>query len=359
MTDPGREGRRREADLRAGDLRAGDLRAGAPRAGALGPGVEFDRIRGFLGGMPPHGPDVRLGPGDDACVLADGWVISTDLSVEGVHFRLEWIGADEAGYRAAAAGLSDLAAMAAEPVGVLVSIAAPGDGMLAEQAMEGVKEVARTCGASLLGGDLTRSPGPLVIDVVSVGRSADPLLRSGARAGDELWVTGSLGGAAAAAALWQQAKAVPDPLREAFVAPKPRLSEARWLREIGVGAGLDLSDGIAGDSAHLAAASGVRVILAEGALPLHPALAGASLPPDVTGLLLALHGGEDYELLVAARPGLVAPRVEEFARQFDLVLSRVGRVVPGEGVFLEAVAPGPLRRLKRGGFDHFGKEKGG
>ena len=356
MTSPGPG---READLHAEELRSGDLRAGAPRAGALGPGVEFDRIRGFLEGMPPPGPNVRLGPGDDACVLADGWVISTDMSVEGVHFRLDWIGADEAGYRAAAAGLSDLAAMAAEPVGILISIAAPGDGALAEQAMAGVKEVARTCGASLLGGDLTRSPGPLVIDVVSVGRTTDPLLRSGARAGDELWVTGSLGGAAAAAALWQGAKPVPAALRQAFAAPRPRLSEARWLREVGVGAGLDLSDGIAGDSAHLAAASGVRVILEEGAIPLHPALAGIVLPPDATCLKLALHGGEDYELLVAARPGLLAPRVEEFTRQFDLVLTRVGRVIPGGGVFLETVAPGPLRRMERGGYDHFGEEKGG
>jgi len=329
-----------------------------PRTTALGPGGEFDRIRGILGGMPPHGPDVRLGPGDDACILADGWVISTDLSVEGVHFRLDWIGAAEAGYRAAAAGLSDLAAMAAEPVGILVSIGAPGDGGLAEQAMEGVKEVARSCGASLLGGDLTRSPGPLVIDVVSVGRTADPLVRTGARAGDEIWVTGHLGGAAAAAALWQGKKSVPEALRRAFSAPKPRLSEARWLRAAGVRAGLDLSDGIAGDAAHLAAASQVRVVLEEGSLPLHPALAVAELPPDVTGLSLALHGGEDYELLVAAPPGLLAPRLEEFARQFDLVLSRVGRVVAGEGVFLETVAPGPPRRLERGGYDHFGEEKG-
>jgi len=329
-----------------------------PRGAALGPGVEFDRIRGILGGMPPHGPDVRLGPGDDACVLADGWVISTDLTVEGVHFRLDWIGADEAGYRAAAAGLSDLAAMAAEPVGVLVSIAAPGNGGLAEQAMEGVKEAARVCGASLLGGDLTRSPGPLVIDIVSVGRAADPLLRSGALAGDELWVTGHLGGAAAAAALWQGRVSVPRALRQAFSAPQPRLAEARWLRAVGVRAGLDLSDGIAGDAGHLASASQQRIILEEGSLPLHPALAELTLPPEVTGLSLALHGGEDYELLVAAPAGLLAPRVEEFARQFDLALSRVGRVAPGEGVFLETVAPGPARRLERGGYDHFGEEKG-
>jgi thiamine-monophosphate kinase len=90
---------------------------------ALGRGKEFDRIREILSGLPPAGPLVKVGPGDDACVLEDGWVITTDLSVEGIHFRLDWISVEEAGFRAAAAGLSDLAGMAATPVGLLASVA--------------------------------------------------------------------------------------------------------------------------------------------------------------------------------------------------------------------------------------------
>jgi thiamine-monophosphate kinase len=320
---------------------------------ALGPGREFDRIRRILQGLPSPVGAVQVGPGDDACVLEGGWVISTDLSVEGVHFRLEWITPEEAGYRAAAGGVSDLAAMAAEPVGILASVAAPGDGASAERLMEGVKELASETGAALLGGDLTRSPGPLLVDIVALGRTGTPLLRSGARVGDELWVTGRLGGAAAAAALFEAGIPVPPDLRRAFTAPRPRIEEARWLQAAGARAGIDLSDGIAGDAGHLAAASGVAVLLEEEALPLHRHL---SLVDGADPLALALHGGEDYELLLAAPVGILTPRVEEFALRFDLPLSRVGSVFPGEGVLLRPRGGGEPRRPSRGGFDHFAGE---
>ncbi|MEX1258622.1 MAG: thiamine-phosphate kinase [Gemmatimonadota bacterium] len=327
---------------------------GGRGATPLGGGKEFDRIREILSGLPSLGPGIRVGPGDDACVLEDGWVISTDLSVEGIHFRLDWITAEEAGFRAAAGGLSDLAAMAADPIGILASVAAPEAGEGAIALMAGVKRLAQEHGAPLLGGDLTRSPGPLFLDIVSVGRAETPLLRSGAEEGDELWVTGSLGGAAGATALWSAGLPVPPPLRQAFAQPRPRILEARWLVQAGARGGLDLSDGLAGDGGHLAAASGVAVVLEEEAIPIHPALAAAALPGSAGPLALALHGGEDYELLLAAPSGRLAPRVEEFARRFDLSLTRVGRVVRGEGVYLEPAGSGPLRRPDRGGYDHFG-----
>jgi thiamine-monophosphate kinase len=321
---------------------------------SLGRGAEFDRIRQILGGPDRLASGVLVGPGDDATVLEGGLVISTDLSIEGIHFRLDWIAVEEAGYRAAAGGLSDLAAMGAEPVGILASVAAPGTGEQAVALMEGVKRLAAEHGAPLLGGDLTRSHGPLLVDIVSVGRADVPLLRSGAEEGDELWVTGALGAAAAAAALWSAGRPVSPELRRAFAAPRPRIQEARWLVAAGARAGLDLSDGLAGDAGHLAAASGVAVVLEEGSVPVNPALAGAGLPEGTEALALALHGGEDYELLVAAPPGAIGGRVEEFRRRFDLTLSRVGRVTRGEGVFLEAPGTGELRRPDRGGFDHFG-----
>ncbi|MSR22287.1 MAG: thiamine-phosphate kinase [Gemmatimonadetes bacterium] len=327
---------------------------GSLRPALLGPGREFDRIRAILSDIPNPGPDVRVGPGDDGAVFSDGLAISTDLSIEGVHFRLDWISPEEAGYRAAAAGLSDLAAMAAEPIALFASVAAPGDGTSAETVMQGVKRLAARSGIPLLGGDLTRSPGPLVVDVVSVGRSLDPLLRSGAGEGDELWVTGTLGGAAAAVALWSAGRPVPAEARRAFAEPSPRVREAIWLRRAGATAGIDLSDGIAGDAAHLAAASGVSIVLIAEALPVHPALSGADFPPGVDALGLALHGGEDYELLVAAPKGVLVSRVEEFSSLFDLPLTRVGRADGGAGVFLASGAQGDARRLLREGFDQFG-----
>jgi thiamine-monophosphate kinase len=295
-----------------------------------------------------------VGPGDDAAVLSDGLVLTTDLSMEGVHFRLDWLSPEEVGYRAAAAGVSDLAAMAAEPVALFASVAVPGDGAVVEPLMRGVKRLAAEVGMPLLGGDLTRSPGPVVVDVVSVGRTTDPLVRSGARAGDEVWVTGSLGGAAGAVALWSRGGEPPPELRRAFVSPAPRVREALWIRAAGARAGLDLSDGIAGDAAHMAAASGVAIVLEADAIPVHPALAGVRLPPGVDPRELALHGGEDYELLVAAPEGILGPRVEEFVKRFDLLLSKVGGVEEGEGVFLASGGGVDRGRLLRGGYDQFG-----
>ncbi len=342
--------------MSAGGVRDGGASGrdpGTSGVARLGAGKEFDRIRRILAGG-EHGAvrELLVGPGDDAVVLADGTVLSTDLSVEGIHFRLDWISPEEAGFRAAAGALSDLAGMGAEVVGVLASVAAPGDGALAEPLMAGVRRCVEGGGGILLGGDLTRSPGPLLVDVVVVGRTRSPLTRSGARPGDRLWVTGVLGGAAGAVALQEVGKVPPEPLRRRFAAPVPRLAEGRWLREAGASAGLDLSDGIAGDAGHLAAASGVRAVLEAAAIPVDPA-AAAGLPETHPPISLALHGGEDYELLVAAPEGILERRVEEFVRRFDLSLTRVGWVEEGDGVFLVLEGSDVPAPILRGGFDHF------
>lgn len=325
----------------------------------LGPGREFDRIRRILaqGATPADRramdeAGVLVGPGDDAAVLSDGLVLSTDLAVEGIHFNLDWITPEEAGARATAAALSDLAAMAATPRGLLVSLAVPAPGSMAEVVMTGVRAMATAHGAPLLGGDLTRSPGPLLLDVVAVGQAGVPLLRGGARPGDELWVTGTLGAAAAAVEAWKAGRR-PDPgARARFARPTPRLAESRWLQDVaGATAGLDLSDGLGGDAAHLAAASGVGVVLSGGALLEVSHRGGESSP--AAALARALHGGEDYELAVALPPGLERQRVEEFTRRFDLSLTRVGRIVEVPGVFLEPLTGGPPVPLTRGGWDHF------
>lgn len=313
----------------------------------LGPGSEFDAIRELLRGGAADLPHVRVGPGDDALVLEGDppVVASTDLSIEGVHFRRDWVTLGEAAYRATAAALSDLAAMAAEPLGVLLSLGLPaGDRNRLGEIRDGVRGALGDAGTHLLGGDLVSSSGPLVFDVTVLGSTPSPLLRSGARPGDELWVTGALGGSAAAVRAWEAGEAPTDAARQAFVRPPSRLGEAHWLQQAGLlHAGLDLSDGLAGDAGHLAAASRVDVVLEAEAIPLHPAAAD---------LELALRGGEDYELLLAAPPGVLAPRLEALSRAFETTLYRVGRVEAGSGLVFLQSSGGDRAALSTGGFDH-------
>ncbi len=326
------------------------------REPALGPGREFGAIRGWIGSGGPPGPFVLQGSGDDAAVLEGGWVVSTDLTVEDVHFRRAWLGWREVGWRAAIAGLSDLAAMAAEPVGILASVASPlpvGEDLDALQA--GLREAAESVGAGVLGGDLTSSPGPLVVDVMALGRTDAPVLRVGALPGDELWVTGHLGAAAAAVRSWEEGGAPPATLRAAFARPRARVREARWLQDRaggaegrpGLRAMLDLSDGLAGDAGHLAAGNRCAVIVEAGRIPMHPEV--IERLGEETARTLALHGGEDYELCFAASPGALDST--PFVDAFGAPLTRVGRFESGTGVWLEEGES--RRRLDKGGFDHF------
>jgi thiamine-monophosphate kinase len=321
--------------------------------GSLGPGVEFDRIRGFLAGLtlPPH---VRVGPGDDGAVLDSGVVLSTDLSVEGVHFRLDWLTPEEVGWRATAAAVSDLAAMGARPLGVLVSLGVPAPGTLADPIMAGVRALCDAMEAPLLGGDLTRSPGPVIVDVSVVGTAPIPLLRSGARPGDAVFVTGGNHGAPdAALSRWIAGESPTPEARVAFARPRPRTREALWLMARGIPtAGLDLSDGIASDAAHLAAASACAVELDGEALLRVSHREDPEESPERV-LRRALVGGEAYELLFTAPPLENGGWVEEFAASFDLSVTRVGSVAAGAGVFLRPPGGGPLRSLEGGGWDHF------
>lgn len=320
----------------------------------LGPGGEFDVIREILAGAASAPHLLEVGPGDDAAVLTrPGRVISTDMTVEGVHFLREWLEPEEVGYRAAMAALSDLAAMGAEALAVLVSLAStPADaasGFLARVG-RGTRQAAGEVGAVLAGGDVTRSPGPLVVDVVVVGETADPVLRGGARAGDEVWVTGSLGAAAAAVRLWETGRPVPTALRDRFARPAPRLAAMRRLRDTGlVTSGMDISDGLLQDAGHVAAASGARLVLEASRIPVEEAVFRALEPSEA--LELALRGGEDYELVITARPGL-QDHLDTFRRELGLPLARVGRVEPGEGAVL-VDASGAVVATRTPGFDHF------
>ncbi|MGI9181023.1 MAG: thiamine-phosphate kinase [Longimicrobiaceae bacterium] len=323
----------------------------------LGPGAEFDLIRRFL----PHAPrfgreDVRVGPGDDcAVVVGNGIALSVDLSVEGIHFRRDWLSEHEIGCRAASAALSDLAAMAARPIGVLVALAVPEEqaDAAAVQMMDGVREAAARVGAVVLGGDLTRSPGPIVLDLAVVGECPDPVLRSGAEPGDAVWVTGELGAAAVTIARLLREEAPHPAAWHRFACPVPRIPEALWLRERRLPkAMIDLSDGLAGDAAHLAAASGVAVLLDRAAIPVHESVL-ADTASEEDALRYALAGGEDYELCFVAAEGAVEPHADDFEAEFGTRLTRVGRIAEGDGVFWMA-ADGQRQPLNLTGFQHFG-----
>jgi thiamine-monophosphate kinase len=328
-----------------------------PGSGPLGPGREFDLIRALTAGLDPTVPGVITGPGDDAAVLDGGWVLTCDLCVEGVHFRRDWMHPESAGGRAVRAALSDLAAMAAEPVGILMALGGSPEDHRAghlEALGRGARAAAGACGAAVLGGDVTRSPGPLVVDITAIGRSEAPLRRSGARPGHELWVTGRLGGAAAAIRLLRRGMVPPPLLQDAHLRPTPRLAEARWLAGTGeVSALMDLSDGLAGDAGHLAAASRVEVEVDADAVPVGAEVLEQLDPPEA--LAAAVSGGEDYELLFTAAPSFSARRDDFLARFPGVHLTRIG-AVHGAG------REGPRVTFWRRGrpwtppdaFDHFG-----
>src|SRR5690606_22071547 len=176
---------------------------------------------------------------------------------------------------------------------------------IAPRVMDGVRAAAAGARAALLGGDMSRTAGPMVVDIVVIGNALRPVLRNGARPGDSVWVTGELGAAAAAVRTWE-AGGTPEPAaRLAFALPTPRIAEATWLAARGVvDALIDISDGLAGDISHIAAASGVRVLIDAAAVPIHPTVHVHTADAELA-LRIALTGGEDYELCFAAPPGAV------------------------------------------------------
>lgn len=335
----------------------------------LGPGREFDLIRRFLeqdarirqerreeGGPPAAArPRALLGPGGDCAIVTGAAIaISVDASMEDVHFRREWMSPRQIGYRATAAALSDLAPVAASPIGLFVTLGLRGADVpdFAMEVMAGVTGAADTCGAALLGGDVVRSASRSSIGITVTGEVDRPVSRGGAKPGDEIWVTGTLGAPALTVRAWNTGRTPPPDAIRAFMQPAPRIAEARWLaaRDL-ISAAIDLSDGLAGDAGHLAAASHVRILLDEGAIPIAPTVLAYD-DGEVEPLALALGGGEDYELCFTAPADAVEPKVAEFAQQFDVRLTRIGRVVEGDGVALIA-RDGAERAIAMAGYDHF------
>ncbi len=311
--------------------------------------------QGFLDRLPKwlktRNPRVKIRIGDDALVLADGTVVTSDSYVEGVHFSRRYFSPEDIGYKSAAATLSDLAGMGAEPLCLLVNLFAPPRLELSylKSLYQGMEEVAGPLGAEIAGGD-TVSSDRLILSLTALGRSKNPLLRCGARPGDLLYYSGFPG----LSAVGQQAlrKGVEGfgESKARHLRPQPRIALGLALQEK-VSACMDVSDGLSTDACRLAKASGVKLVVEHERLPRHPEILDFAEQYGGHWDSLALNGGEDYELLFTA-PAELPDRIAE------LPIHRIGRIeegeegcVTGEGAFLEI--GGELKPLLPRGWDHF------
>ncbi|HEX2314910.1 MAG TPA: thiamine-phosphate kinase [Thermomonospora sp.] len=302
--------------------------------GELGEFALIERLTARL----PQGPAVALGPGDDAAVVAapDGRVVATsDLLVEGRHFRRDWSGPYDIGRKAAAQNLADVAAMGARPTALLLGLAVPPDTEVewALRLADGLREECAPLGASVAGGDVVRAP-QVMLAITALGDlgGAPPLTRSGARPGDVVAVRGRLGFASAGLGLLTEGADGPAELLDAHRRPRPPYEAGPEARRLGATALVDVSDGLVQDLGHVAAASGVRVELDSASLPVPEALG-----PE--GLRHVLTGGDDHAFAGTFPAGTALPPT----------WTVIGRVTAGgpAGVVVDG------RPLTSGGWDHF------
>jgi thiamine-monophosphate kinase len=352
------------------------------KLGKLGEFGLIDRVAAIVGetNATPSAGRITLGIGDDAALLelppGRSLVTTVDTLVEEVHFRRDWTGPEDLGWKSLAVNASDVAAMGAEPLAAFLSLALPPDTEVAwvDAFSRGMAECAREYGCAVAGGDTVRSPGPMAITVALLGtvERGRALLRSGARVGDLVCVTGTMGDSAAGLALLQSGvrcsvfglrssdqfpptpnteHRTPNPLLAAHLRPRPRLRAARVLAASGfVTAMMDLSDGLASDLRHLAARSGVGARVRREALPISDAARAAAVDLGVDPTDWALHGGEDYELLFTLPPASI-DAVCESLRSLGTPITVVGEIVP-EGLRL-LETDGQERILEPAGFAHF------
>jgi thiamine-monophosphate kinase len=336
--------------------------AGNPKIGAIGELALIESIRNRAAQIKPAANRkslISMGIGDDCALLrtrpGQELAVTTDLSIEGRHFRLDWHPPESVGHRALARGLSDLAAMGARPVAAFLSLALPRNLTITsaeseswvERFLDGLLALATRYEVPLAGGDLAESPLALA-DIVLTGSvpQGKALLRSGAKVGDLIYVTGSLGGSAAQLAALSKSPVGTVGVRadlgeNPHLYPEPRIAQGLWLRKHqAASAAMDLSDGLSTDLAHLVKASGVAAEIFSERIPL-----GRNAT-----LEMALHGGEDYELLFTAPAATKLPRT--IAR---VAVTQVGRILAAKrgraGVTLvSAEGSGALEPL---GWEHF------
>jgi thiamine-monophosphate kinase len=312
----------------------------------LGELALIERIRARIPQAPPY---VVIGIGDDAAVLEPERnaleVLTTDCQVEGIHFDFAFVSPADIGHKALAVNLSDLAAMGALPRVALLSLVLPPAWPVAhvDALVDGMIALAQRARISIVGGNIARSPGPLIVDVTVTGsvHRRRILTRSAARAGDELYVTGSLGGSAAGLRRLAQNPASTDIVVDRYRRPEPRTRFGLMLgRNQAARACIDLSDGLADGVRQIGNASGLGAIIDAGALPLED---GATLRD-------ALSGGEDYELLFAVSPRQRSRLTSVRRLVKDLSVTRIGRLTSDRTLLLGR--DGSTEALPAG-FSHF------
>jgi len=306
------------------------------------------RIRG----QARQGRNVIAGIGDDCAILripsGHEALVTTDFSLEGIHFRREWHSPEVVGHRCLTRGLSDIAAMGGQPVAAFLSLALPRNLPQAwvDRFLRGLLKLAGTFHVALAGGDIAESPAGVLADIMVVGSApgGKAIRRSGARPGDRIYVTGRLGGSAAALKLlFAGRKLRPADFPQHFH-PTPRVEVGRILRDRRLASAMiDLSDGLSTDLAHICEESGVGAEIRSDAIPLTRI---GKLARQVD-LQLALHGGEDYELLFSARAGKRIP-----SRIAGVAITEVGQVKRGRQVVL-VDGKGRRAALRPGGWEHF------
>jgi thiamine-monophosphate kinase len=303
------------------------------------------------------GNRVLTGIGDDCAVLrlplGHEVLVTTDFSLEGIHFRREWHAAESVGHRCLTRGLSDIAAMGGEPIAAFLSLAMPTDSpqKWVDGFMRGFLTLARRFEVSLAGGDTAESPDGILADIVVLGSvpRGKAILRSGARPGDRIYVSGTLGGSAAALERMRakpKSKLNPRDFTAHFF-PEPRLRLGRALREEGLASAMiDLSDGFSTDLGHICEESGVGAEVEKESIPR----AVIGKPAQKVDLRFALHGGEDYELLFTAPRGRRIP-----ARIAGVPVTQIGHIVPGKKVFITSKS-GEAQELVPKGWQHFARK---
>jgi len=295
-------------------------------------------------------PAIVTGIGDDCAVLrvpaGHEMLVTTDFSLEGVHFRRDWHPAESVGHRCLARGLSDLAAMGGVPVAVFLSLALPGKvpQRWVDRFFDGLLNLAAEFNVPLAGGDTSQSPDGILADIMVVGSvpKGKAILRSGARAGDRIYVTGGLGESAAALEALRAGRKIKAAGYPRHFHPQPRIGIGQFLRRRGLASAMiDLSDGLSTDLCHLCEESGVGAEIQSAFVPR--ALVGK--PARAVALDVALHGGEDYELLFTSAkqvPSKIA----------GVSVSEIGRMVRGSKMVLVDES-GARKRLRPEGWEHF------
>jgi thiamine-monophosphate kinase len=326
--------------------------------------------------LPPAPEWLLVGIGDDAAVVEPERnrveVLTVDAIVEGVHFDRAFVPPDAIGHRALAVNLSDLAAMGAAPRLALLSMVLPSTLPLADfdAIASGLAALATRHKLHVVGGNLTRSPGPLMIDVTVVGtvKRRQALTRGGARPGDDLYVSGTIGAAAAGLRRFREVPGRHElsvanddrRLMDAYLRPDPRVRLGLLVaRNRAAAACMDLSDGLADAVHQMAGASGVGITIDAATLPIDPAARAFFEARGGDAVIEALTGGDDYELLFAARPRM-RRRLAAAAAHGNVPLTRIGRCHDGHAVTLQRAAGGAALETVPvpSGYSHFARQRG-